>query len=283
MTNIKLPSTFKLKDLSFKITIETLISFIKPKNETIIVDFSELENTTKGDLMILMAQLEKSTLSNKNRIYRKGSLPKIKKVRNMLMTSMDLVHVNKDITVNKLEDSEKAQILNPSLIDSVVKDLRKIGIKDYFTPFNEFLIELIANAVEHGISNKNINWWLTHEIDWEKKEVKYTFVDMGLGIIGSHKKAGLPIKYKFLPDKYIVLDSLFAKLRSSTKETNRGRGLPQLRTMIEKGYVTDVMLISNNVSLQYENDKFVASKNMCFVGTYYSWVINKKCFDKWKN
>ena len=283
MTTIKIPSTFKLKDFSLKVTIETLIKFIKPKNNIITVDFSEMENTTKGDLMILIAQLEKSTLSNKNRIYRSGGLPKNKKVKKMLLSSMDLVHVNKDISLNKLEDYEKAQILNPNLIDSVVQGSRKVGIKEYFTPFNEFLIELIANAVEHGINNKNINWWLTHEIDRERKEVKYTFVDMGLGIIGSHKKAGLPIKYKFLPDKYIMLDSLFAKLRSSTKESNRGRGLPQLRTMIENGFVSDAILISNSVSLRYDNERFVATKNMYFVGTYYSWVINKNCVEKWKN
>ena len=32
--------------------------------------------------------------------------------------------------------------------------MKKIGIKEYFTPFNVFLTELIGNAVEHGIENK---------------------------------------------------------------------------------------------------------------------------------
>lgn len=283
MKIIKLPHTFKLKDSSLKVTISTLTKFLKPKKKIVTIDFSGLNTTTKGDIMVLMAQIEKSIITKQNKIYRKGSLPKNHKVKKILMSSMDLVHVNKNIEVNKLEESEKAKLLNPNIIDSVVKGLKKAGIKEYFTPFNEFLIELIANAVEHGISNRNINWWLTHEIDWKKKEVKYTFVDMGLGIVGSHKKAGLPIKYKFLPDKNIVLDALHAKLGSSTKESNRGRGLPQLRAMIEKGFVSNLSLISNNVSLRFENDKFVSTSNRCFVGTYYSWTIDKKCFERWKN
>ncbi len=283
MKVIKIPHTFKLKGLSLKVTITTLSKFIKPKKEIVAIDFSRLNTTTKGDIMVLMAQFEKSIITNQNRIYRTGSLPKNKKIKKVLMTSMDLVHVNKNIAVNKLDESEKEMLLNPNIIDSVVKGLKKVGIKEYFTPFNEFLIELIANAVEHGISNKNINWWLTHEIDWKKKAVKYTFVDMGLGIIGSHKKAGLPLKYRFLSNKYIILDALNAKLGSSTKESNRGRGLPQLRDMIKKGFVSDLALISNNVSLHFVNEKIVSTKNEKFVGTYYSWTVDKTCFERWKN
>lgn len=285
MRTIRIPQVFNLKDLSLKITISTLTKFIKHKRKKIAIDFSKLDTTTKGDIMVLLAQIEKSIITNRNIIYRRGSLPKNKKVKKVLMTSMDLdlFHVNKNISVNKLDESEKEKLLYPDIIDGVVKGLRKVGIKDYYTPFNEFLIELIANAVEHGISNRNINWWLTHEMDWKTKKMKYTFVDMGLGIVGSHKQAGLPLKYRFKADKHVVLDALYAKLGSSTKESNRGRGLPQLRDMIERGFVSDLTLISNNVSLYYKSDKFVSMKNKCFIGTYYSWTIDKQCFERWKN
>lgn len=283
MKIINIPHSFVLKDLTLKTTISTLTKFIKSTKKNIALDVSNLETTTKGDIMVLMAQLEKSIITNENRFYRKGALPRNKEVKKILITSMDLVHVNRNITVNKLNESEREQLLFPDRIDHVVKALKKVGIKDYFTPFNEFLIELIANAVEHGINNKNINWWLTHEIDRESKKITYTFVDMGLGIIGSHKKAGLPFKYKFLANKHIILDAMYARLGSSTKEDNRGRGLPQLRDMIEKGFVSDLTLISNNVTLHFKNDKFVSSRNKCFVGTYYSWTIDKQCFEKWMN
>jgi len=283
MKIIKIPITFELKNNSLKNSISTLIKLVIPNRDSLAIDFSRLEITSKGDLMVLIAQLEKSIITKHNKIYRRGKLPTGKKVKELLLSSMDLVHVNKDITVNKLDESEKAKLLNLNIVDSIVSGLKKIGIKEYFIPFNEFLIELIANAVEHGIENKNINWWLTHEIDQKNKEIKYTFVDMGLGIINSHKKAGLPIKYFFLQNKFVILHALYAKLGSSTKETNRGRGLPQLRLMIEKGFFSNFVLISNNVSLHFRNNQFMSSNNRNFVGTYYSWTIDKKCFEQWRN
>lgn len=250
MRVIKIPSFFLLEGTHLKNSILRLNELIRTRNSELAIDFSELQEIRKGDLMVLLAQLEKSILSNKNRIYRKGSLPRIKKVKDLLTTTDKILHMNKAIAIPQISDSEKAQLINPVQIDSIVKDLKKIGIKEYYYPFNVFLTELVGNAVEHGIENLNINWWLSHEIDMKAKIAKYTFVDMGLGIVDSHKKAGLPFKYFFLSNKHIVLDSLFGRLGSSTKQINRGRGLPQLREMIEKELITNLVLITNNVSLQ---------------------------------
>jgi hypothetical protein len=142
---------------------------------------------------------------------------------------------------------------------------------------------LIGNAVEHGIENENINWWLTSEIDYGSKTAKYTFVDMGLGIIGSHKKAGLPFKYYFINDHRVVLNALSGKLGSSTKEPNRGKGLPQLNEMIVKEVVSNLIIITNNVSLNFRNGSFVTTSNPNFVGTYFSWTIDHNNYQKWKN
>ena len=99
------------------------------------------------------------------------------------------------------------------------------------------------------------------EIDRNTKVAKYTFVDMGSGIVASHKKAGLPIKYFLLGQKQIVKDTLFGRLGSSTKVSNRGKGLPQLRDMIERHIISNFVLITNNVSLTFENGSFVAKTN----------------------
>lgn len=283
MKIIKMPIYFLLKDKHINDTILTLTELLKIKEKNIALDFSGLKEIRKEELLVLFAQLEKSILIHKNRFFRKGSLPSEKKLKALLNSSLKFYHYNKKIDIKEISDLEKEKLINPKLIDTIVKDLKKIGIKDYYYPFNVFLTELIGNAVEHGIENKNINWWLIHEIDRKTKTVKYTFVDMGMGIIDSHKKAGLPFKYFLFRNKQIVLDALFGILGSSTKVSNRGRGLPQLREMIEAEFVENLVLITNSVSLNFKNGLFVATKIPDFVGTYYSWTISQNNYQKWKN
>lgn len=278
-----MPKSFLLQDLHIKPTILALSKLIESKEQELAIDFSEIQELRKGDLMVLYAQMEKSIISNKNKLYRKGSLPSGKNIKGLLLSADKIFHINKVIEIPEISDAEKEKLLSPKVVDSIVNDLKKIGIKEYYYPFNIFLTELIGNAVEHGIVNKNINWWLTHEIDRKRKIAKYTFVDMGMGIINSHKKAKLPIKYLFLKNKHIVLDALLGKLGSSTKMSYRGRGLPQLREMIENGYVSNLTLITNTVSLNFQNQVFIANKNPNFVGTYYSWTIDQNNYQKWKN
>lgn len=286
MKIITIPTQFILKDTHLEPAIKTLYELIKTKRGKLALDFSQIQEMGKGDFMVLLAQIEKSILTNRNSLFRKGKLPVSKHIKTMLVSADNMFHVNQPMTIGaigELNDSERQKLLNPSLVDNIVKDLRKIGIKEYYFPFNVFLTELIGNAVEHGIENKNINWWLSHEIDRKNKIVKYTFVDMGLGIIKSHKKAGLPFKYKFLKNHRIVLDALYGKLGSSTKKSYRGRGLPQLREMIENEFISDLNLITNDITLNFHEGHFNVNKNPNFVGTYYCWTIDQNNYHKWKN
>jgi len=284
MKYLNLPKYFLLKDKFINENISFLRKLVITRDKEIAINFSELQDCTRGALMVFMAQIEKTVFSFGKKIYRHGKFPSSQRMKKILISSGNILHQNTLITPIILSDAEKrASLVNPNLIDSIVVDLKKIGVKDYYYPFNTFLTEIIANAVEHGIEKRKINWWLTQDIDKGKKHITYSFVDMGDGIIDTHKKAKLPLKYWFMSDSRIVLDALYGKLGSSTKQTNRGRGLPQLRNLIELGIVSDLIIITNRVSLSYQDNCFKSAKNPNFVGTYYSWTINKDNCDKWKN
>jgi hypothetical protein len=283
MKIIPIIKNFLLQKPHIEATISNLRNIYLEKDKDIALDFSELEKIKEGDIMVLSAQIEKTIINNNTRFYRNGKLPQDKAIRQLFSNLPQVIHVKKNIQLDELSNAEKEKLLIPKFIDKLVKDLKKIGIKEYFYDFNSFLTELIANAVEHGIENKNINFWLNTEYDKKEKKARYTFVDMGIGIIDSHKKAGLPLKYKFSGDYKIVIDSLYGVLGSSTGESNRGKGLPQLKDMIVKEYISDLVLITNNVTLHFINGEFVDSRNSNFVGTYYSWTINQENFQKWKN
>lgn len=281
MIKIRMPINFLLKGDYLNDSIKFLSELTKLKNKKIALILYDLINLTQSEVIVLAAQMEKAIQFKSNQVFIDGGLPKNRKIKEMFLKSVGGWHVNRPISVSEATDLEKEKTIPPGIIDDIVKDLKKIGFKEHFIPFNEFLTELIGNAAEHGVENKNINWWMHHHIDRKKRIATYTFVDMGTGIINSHKKAGIHWKYFFLNDRKIVLDALYGKLGSSTKMKNRGRGLPQLRDTIEKELVSNVVLITNTVNLCFENGKFIANTNADFVGTYFSWTINEKNYQKW--
>ena len=90
------------------------------------------------------------------------------------------------------------------------------------------------------------------------------------------------IIYNKKSDVNILLDALDGKLGSSTRQPNRGRGMPQLKHMVEKNWISNFALTTNTVSLRYIDNEFVPMQHSNFVGTYYSWTINKENYLIWK-
>lgn len=154
-------------------------------NQKIIIDFSHITNITNSAYMVIMAQTEKAIFKKKKSVkFTIGNNIDIM-LKVMFNNENSCVH-HRYIAFDKLKDiyKNKSKELDPSkVIFAIEKDLRKIGITDYFE-LNTLITELIGNAVEHGIQDRNINWWLHHRYDVKSKSVKISFVDMGIGIVG---------------------------------------------------------------------------------------------------
>lgn len=256
-SRIRLPNNFCMRHGFLEKVIPALRRIVTYPCERVYLDFSQVENMTEGTYMVLLAQVEKAFEEKHKEVYIFNKLPKSKDVLNILGKPKKVKHQNIRITSDVLPKAETNQKIDTEFIDELVVELRKIGINDYYMPFYDFLIELIGNAVEHGIQSKKINWWLLRYRSPQNKGMTYVFVDMGIGIISSYRKSGLLRKYSFMDAKQIPLDALYGRLGSSTRQTNRGRGLPQIREIIEKGYISNFVLITNNVSLRYEVTKRV--------------------------
>lgn len=283
-SRIRFPRYFLIEREYLSDVIPSLRKIVTKPTEKIKVDFSEVEDMTDGSYMVFLAQVEKALTKDKEvRLYLKKK-PKSQKVLEMLATQKNYKHKNIRITSDIIPNKTNTlAILDPDYIDEVVKELKKLGFTEYYQPFYDFLVEIIGNATEHGIRHRSINWWMWKNRDYSHKCMRYVFVDMGVGIIKSYKESGLLRRYRMRDKRKIPIDALNGKLGSSTKQPNRGRGLPQIKDIIEKGYISDFVLITNGVSLHYENGEFIASKNPNFVGTYYSWTINKENYIKWKS
>jgi hypothetical protein len=282
---IKFPKQFYMREGYLSDVIPALRKIVTKNNKKIYVDFSEVEEMTEGSYMVFLAQVEKALILGKS-IRFLPKLPKSKLVINILSTQKNSKYKHQNIRISGDIIPDKANtynLLDPDYIDDVVYELKKLGFTEYYKPFYDYLVELMGNATEHGIRHKNINWWMLKYRDYSERCMKYVFVDMGVGIIKSYEESGLLKKYFFKSKKQIPLDALNGKLGSSTRKPNRGRGLPQIREIIEKGYISNFILITNGVSLRYINNEFVVSENPNFIGTYYSWTINKENFIRWKS
>lgn len=260
--------------------IKNTVSFLKRlySKEKVTINLTKTELFADEVFISMFAQIEKAHI-DRNCTYNIVGLKNFnvrKKVEKYFkVTEKTMIHA-------KTNNASLAKNVNPQIIDNEVQHLKIIGIKEYYERFSNFLTEIIGNATEHGIKDKNINWWLWRDRDQVNKRMRYAFVDMGKGIIKSYKDAGLPFRYLFKKDSTILIDALNGKLGSSTKQENRGRGLPAIKEMVEKGFISDFILTTNNVSLHYKNGEFVCTHHHNFIGTFIAWSIDKDNFNIWK-
>ena len=236
--HISLPKKFYMRKGYLKQVINTLNKIVKYPSDDVYLDFSHIEEITKGSYMVLLAQAEKAI---------------------------------------------STATVDTKVVSDILTELRRIGINEDYRIFYDFLVELIGNAAEHGIQNKNINWWLLYYRVPEQKSFKFVFVDMGVGIIGSYKRSKLQRFIKLKQSSWIIQQAFNGQLGSSTGQSNRGRGLPFIKHCVEKGFISNFILITNNVSLHHENGELQVSSNPNFVGTYLSWTVSKENFISWKN
>lgn len=298
---------------------ETLTNLPKGK---ITINCSNLANINEESLMILLAQLEKeSLLGNKTFCFSHSHLLEqtllkynypttigiYKKISAFILSNLKPFidfYINDNTTeenfehlYNRINDKfhfihpntpllgefEKSKTVNVEYIAKITEELNTIYTDEIFQPLYDLLIELTGNAAEHGIMEKNINWWMHRYVDIKNpKKMHYVFVDMGCGIINSYINIDPTTQYTFSKSQ-IPLASLKGQLGSTTKKQGRGNGMPLIMDNIEKEWISNFVLITNGVSLRYINGHFKISENQNFIGTYYSWTIDENNYLKWKN
>lgn len=282
-TRFKLPKNFVMKMEYLKDVIPIFRNLVKRPAEEIILDFSEVADIDEGAFLVLIAQAQKAEEQKSDKeIKIEVATIKSDKVWAFLSKNRNYKHKHLDLSKNKLKAESDNQV-PPDDIDEFVLELCNLGFVTYYEPFYDFLIELVGNAVEHGILQKNINWWLWRERDMKDKCYRYVFVDMGIGILRSYEKSKIVPWFYFRDKCSFLIEALNGQWGSTTREPGRGRGLPQIKEYVEKEYISDFFLITNCVSLQHKNGKFITKKVPNFVGTYCSWSISKKNYNAWKS
>lgn len=278
-----LPKNVSMSANAFPAFIKALNKVLDSRYKQIYFDFSRVVDIDYEGYLVILALSERVFYKGKE--LKPCNIPLNKKIQNVLFKNnknRKVYHQSDPFPPLKADLYYKDDQNTPDVTYRVENELKKIDIRDYYE-FNTMVSELVGNAIEHGIRHRAINWWMYHCKDYNTRSIKFVFVDMGIGIVDSYRKAGLPREHQKKSDDEILLLALNGVLGSSTKEPNRGRGLPQIRDMVEKNYISDFVLITNTVSLRYENGRFEQMLHQNFVGTYYSWTISKENFNLWQN
>lgn len=277
---------------------ENVISFIneidkcekKRRIRSIKFELKEIIEIDIGAISLLLSKINELSSLNINFI---GTLPKneiaksfiidsgfLDKMKN-LKTGKNFIRSSKNLIVNRGFD----RIDNKTTAEEIKKCVEHLtGISEYFQPVYSIIVEICSNSVEHA--NEEIrkkNWVIaTNYLD---DEVQFTLTDIGEGIIKTIKKKKMHDLFRItgiLKTTEIMINAFNKEYESRTLDTNRNKGLPRIFDVSNKKYIDNLIVISNNVFLDFNNHENTRVLKKNFRGTFYFWRINKKCIDLWK-
>lgn len=139
--------------------------------------------------------------------------------------------------------------------------------------------EMLRNSCDHAFHRDSSVFWHLGVSHIEKDNtVKFSFVDNGVGIINKYYENNDWEKVKgfFKSNSKVLVNAYKKGIESQTGLHWRGEGLPTIYELYTDNIITNLVVITNNVYLDFDKEKFEEIK-VPFSGTYYFWKINKEC------
>jgi len=283
------------KDFSLKRHPESVFKFIAdikaikddPRAASAFIELEHCTYLSSGTVALMISAIKELKANN---ITVSGSYPSSPESKSTLEKSgffkfvIGRVSDENKVSLNTIIQQGVATV-DPKLVAPyVVRAMDFIWGKKFRNPrIQSLLIELMANTVNHAFKKtKNSKWYLSVNFDNKNKKVAFTFIDNGQGILNTlHLKYGVLIKSMLLNSNEDILISAFdGKFGSRTKERKRGRGLPNVKRCFTENFIKNLVVISNDVYLDFETGKSRKLKNV-FEGTCYYWELDLDC-ESWK-
>jgi len=180
------------------------------------------------------------------------------------------------------------KVVVPLLGYNVMQEASKTiwGEKRMCKGMQRVFLELMQNTHNHASFEQEgeMFWWLSVNHDVENKKVSFVFVDYGLGIFESlsnkpaeSKWSGYLQKIKtrvgYENNAEILHKLLDGELHLTvTGKSFRGKGLPGIREVLKRNQISNLRIISNNVSADVFNAQYNLLGNK-FNGTFLYWEL----------
>lgn len=282
---IEAPKDFTLKYED----VNSVLRFIKKikqagrKGYFISLNLEKVETIAEGAISMLLSVI--SDLE-RQRIFFRGDKPNNENAKNILERSGIFMHMtgsvskNNKISKNKILKTGNIDTHQQELIPEIHKAMETIwGNKARCPALYGGLGEMMRNSCDHAFSDKkSIIWHLGISHFEDENSCKFSFVDNGQGIIKTYSQKGLlKMISAYFADDADILDSAFRDgIKSRTGLSWRGKGLPTIFEMYTDNIINNLVVISNNVYLDFDR-QIKKTLSPGFSGTYYFWKIDKTC------
>jgi hypothetical protein len=257
----------KLKALNFKKIEINLSSSINFKHGAIVMLLSVVQEISELGVQIFA---NRPSIPHENDILEKSGF------FSFTNTTVSVKNKHTKDIILKTGGANDMKLIN--------SEIRKANettwqIKGRNPAIRAMVFEMARNSVDHAFKRKQRTKWHfgLHHNDGNK-EVTFSFVDNGKGVISTVKNQKL---WKSI-SKLIKSNAEFLKLafengiESRTGVKLRGKGLPAIHECYSDGYIQSLVVITNNVYLDFDKKIFKTLTNN-FTGTYYYWKLNKTC------
>lgn len=284
--NVKVPTIFNLqyenvnKVLEF---ISVIKSIARSRKHGLFVDLENVSEIGEGAIGMLMTVIDEFSDNN---IPVAGNQPKDAFASDILERSGFFSYVQgvkvKDgnrITKNtifRVGTVNKSQLFLPKIVHEAMETVW--GIKGRNQLLYTVAFEMVRNACDHAFKRqKETKWYMVVTHLEAENIVKFSFVDNGKGILKTLNDGRLAQFRHIFTDNADVLTTAFKNgIKSRTGLSWRGKGLPTIYENFEENYIKNLIVISNDVYLDFERGIF-AKLSTPFSGTYYYWIVNNEC------
>lgn len=278
-----------------KNNISGVISFIRKieikcsrqKIRTLKVDLNRVSNIDAFGIALFISLLNRLSYRH---IYSWGTYPDNHAAKQYIIDSgfLDIVRTNLQKPSNKKSGNQLFMIgkncVDSHRISKAVKTAMKNLLlqESIYPPVYDDMLEISANSVEHANSDKKEKNWLV-SISVDADRLHFILADTGIGILKNLKKKKLQeLKDMLKNDDAEVLRGVFNKMyQSVTGEINRHKGLPIVYESFSEGFISNLIVITNKIMLDFESNESVKLSEG-FNGVLYSWTVSLDNYNNWK-
>lgn len=283
--NLEAPPNFSFIDNSDEVVkYFNIVKDYVESDQPVCIDISKITNLSPDIIILQIAVLkEKKSM----RVGINGNAPEDPNLRKIFIESglynfvksrgKKRVADNNKLWKHSTNNQVKGEIAGEAV--SVCKNLFKQNGINYDTDnIYNLLVEAMSNTINHADKKKaNINWWLYYFIDEKEETIKYSFIDLGIGIFKSASfDSYRRIANIFVPgNSLLVKPFLEGKIISSREIDNEisGKGVKQIINCAENPEFTKFTIITNDQMINVK-DKTNKSLSHSFDGTFIHFEVS---------
>lgn len=239
----------------------------KVRNDAIILVLSVVQDRTlKRGLKVYIKKPNNEAAANR---LRESGIEEYYEIQRVGQPKSGRIRVRSSYDAN-------SEIAN-ELIQHATRTL--FGKRRPLKKVQRILAECIANTEEHAGGDPNRTkvkmWWGSVFCDRANNVAYFSLLDNGVGIIESLKTdwfQRLPQLAKYGNSISLMRAVFDKKVLSRTNLSNRGNGLPAIFRARAKREFTNLILITNNVYIDFDKNEYRLLKDS-FSGTFFHWEV----------